>query len=156
MVSTTTGSLATPGNSTPQSGWQAYTPALQGATDNAVPTFTTIIGRFALFQNLVFLKFKMVSSTMTKSTLTDLVQVPVPLPAATLTSDNCQMSARVENATPVANHNQFEIASAAVFGTFRNYTLAAASSQLTYAVTTPGIGVLTNVITLQASGYYEY
>lgn len=156
MTSTTTGSLLNPGNSTPQNGWQAYTPALQGATDNAVATLSTAIGRFALFQNICFLKIKMVSTTMTKTTLTDLVQVPIPLPAATLTSDNNQMSARVENGTAVANMNVFEIASAAVFGTFRNYALAASSSQLTYAVTTPGIGVLTNTITLIATGYYEY
>jgi hypothetical protein len=40
--------------------------------------------------------------------------------------------------------------------TFRNYTLAANSSQLTYAVATPGIGVLTNTITFNGSGFYEF
>lgn len=137
-------------------GWQTYLPVLTGQTDNPVVTYTTQLGRFALIGNMCFFNITLVSSTMTKTTLTDLVSVSLPVPAATLVGMVQSGAARMENATAVANMTRYEIASGASSMQFRNYALAASSSQLTYAVTTPGIGVLTNVITIQVSGVYEY
>jgi hypothetical protein len=157
MSQNTTGALLNPGNVLPGGGgWQSYTPAMTGATDNPVPTFSTQIGRFLILQNLIFFKFKLVSTTMTKTTLTDNVQVTLPVTAATNTGEVTEGSGRVENGTAVANMMKWELASGAALLTYRNYTLAASSSVLTYAVTTPGIGVLTNTITLTGTGFYEY
>lgn len=137
-------------------GWAAYTPILSGSTDNPVATYTTQIGRFFVMGALVFFKYKLVTSTMTKTTLTDLLNINVPIIAATNASDVATFIARVENATAVANMVYGELASNAIVATYRNYALAASSSQSTYAVTTPGIGVLTNTITFQGSGFYEF
>lgn len=143
-------------NSGGASDWLPYSPIMQGATENPVVTFTTQLGRFLLLGSVCLFNFTLVSSTMTKTTLTDVVRVTLPLAAQTLAGQVQQFVARVENATAVANMNLGEIASAAAFATFRNYTLAASSSQLTYGVATPGIGVLTNAITLNGSGAYDY
>ena len=149
--------LAPVGNNiSPNEGWLTYLPILTGATDNPVVTTSAAIGRFHILGAALFLYFRLVSTTMTKTTLTDLVQLSLPVAAATVTGAVAQGSARVENGTAVANMSVFEIASAAQVMNFRNYALAASSSQLTYAVTTPGIGVLTNTITFNGEGFYEY
>lgn len=141
----------------PMYDWQAYTAALTGATNDPVATYTTQVGKFFLIGPLCFFKFNLVTSTMTKSTLTDALRVTLPLTAATLTGDVTVFKARVENATAVANALQGEIASNTAYATFRNYAaLATAGVQTTYAATDPGIGVLTNTITFQGSGFYEY
>lgn len=137
-------------------GWQTYIPVLTGATDNPAPTFTTQVGRFLIQGSILFFKFKLVSTTMTKTTLTDVVNISLPYVAATNTGEVTTFLGRVENATAVANMIIGEIASGANVATFRNYALAASSSQLTYAVTTPGIGVLTNTITFNGEGWYEF
>lgn len=137
-------------------GWQAYTPALSGATDNPVATYTTQVGKFAILGGLCFFKFTLVTSTMTKTTLTDPLNINLPLTAATLAGDITTFSARIENATAVANAVMGEIVSAASVVRFRNYVLATNSAVTTYAVTNPGIGVLTNVITFNGTGVYEY
>lgn len=139
-----------------QRGWRNYTPVLTGATDNPVVTASTTIGRFLLLGAVVLFNYKLVSTSMTKTTLTDVVNISLPIPAATLTGQVQTFLGRVENATAVANMILGEIASASQTATFRNYALAASSSQLTYAVTTPGLGVLTNTITFNGSGSYEY
>lgn len=137
------------------SAFQDYLPVLTGQTDNPVATFISQIGRFAIIGETCFFDVTLVSTTMTKTTLTDTVSVSLPIAAATTANRVQQGIARVENATAVANMIKYEIASAASTMQFRNYTLAASSSPLTYAVTTPGIGVLTNTITIQAQGSYE-
>lgn len=144
------------GNITPTRGWQPYTPALIGATDNPVVTYSTQQGQFLLDGSTCRFNFKLVSTTMTKTTLTDLVQITLPIAAATVAGAVTDLLCRLENATPVANMIVGEIASAGTALTLRNYTLAAGSSQCTYAVTTPGIGVLTNTITINGTGSYNY
>lgn len=149
--------LAQPGSNVSLTrGFQSYTPVLSGTTDNPVPTFTTQVGRFTIFGPMVLCKFKLVSTTMTKTTLTDLVQISLPMAAATNSGEVTDFLCRVENATAVANMIIGEIASGASVATLRNYALAASSSQMTYAVTTPGIGVLTNTITINGTAFYEY
>lgn len=156
MSQNVTGALLANNDVDPQWGWGVYTPSLTGQTDNPVPTFTTQVGRYLIIANLLFFKTMLVSSTMTKTTLTDTVSLSLPIPSATNAGDVTRGTARVENATAVANMNSWELASGGSALTFRNYTLAASSSVLTYAVTTPGIGVLTNTITVSAAGFYEY
>lgn len=148
------------GNFTNMTGFQAYTPVLTGQTDNPVVTYTTQLGRIYIIGALVFFSVTLVSSTMTKTTLTDTVSVSLPFAAAAAaqvgTGKVYAGKARVENATAVANMVSYEIAAGASTIQFRNYTLAASSATMTYAVTTPGIGVLTNAITVQADGFYEF
>lgn len=137
-------------------GWSNYTAVLSGATDNPVPTYTTQIGRYFILGAICFFKYKLVTSTMTKTTLTDLLNINLPIIANTNTGDVSTFIARVENATAVANMVYGEIASGSIVATYRNYALAASSSQSTYAATTPGIGVLTNTITFQGAGSFEF
>lgn len=145
-----------PGNFPPMFDLQAYTPTLIGSTENPVVTYGTQVGSFILFGDLCFVTFTITSTTMTKVTLTDLLAVTLPLAAATRTGQVWCGSGRVENATAVANGMRAEIASAASSVNFRNYAaLATAGVQTTYAVANPGIGVLTNTITYNASIWYE-
>lgn len=137
-------------------GWQAYTPVLSGQTDNPVATYSVQIGRFTIVGALCFFNFKLTTTTMTKTTLTDLVSISLPLPAATLANQVHNFIGRIENGAAVANMIFGEIASAASTAQFRNYALAASSAQMTWAATTPGIGVLTNTINYNGSGFYEY
>lgn len=144
------------GNISPMSAFTGYLPTLTGQTDNPVPTFSTQVGRFMLYAGICFFKYKLVSTTMTKTTTTDTVSCSLPIVSATNTGEVTTFACRVENATAVANMSLGEIASNASSHTFRNYALAASSSALTWATTTPGIGVLTNTITFNGAGAYEY
>lgn len=137
--------------------WSAWVPALNGQTDNAVATYTTQLGRFTLIGSTVFFKFVLVTSgTTTKTTLTDNVQINLPLPAATNTGEITRCSGYLQNATPITVANAFEIASGASLGTFLTYEAAATNGRtVTWAATLPGIGGLTTVISLRAAGFYE-
>lgn len=147
----------TPNNLPPMFAWQAYTPSLTGATDNPVPTFSTQVGRFLALAGMMFYQLRLISTTMTKSTLTDPVQITLPVAAATVTGAVWQGLGRCENTTPIPNPTYSEIASAASVATMRaNAAAGNASLPLTYAVASPGIGVLTNTITFNASGFYEF
>lgn len=135
-----------------------YTPALVGATDNAVATYTTQIGKFCIIGNICFFKFALVTSgTTTKTTLTDSFAVSLPFAAATNagTSVAEYFGCRVANATVVNNANAGVITSAAVAAIFQNYVIGTAAATLTWAATGNGIGVLSNVITAVGSGAYE-
>lgn len=135
---------------------QAYVPALVGTTDNPNPTYTTQFGRWFAIGSIVFFRFVLITSTMTKTTLTDLLNITLPTPAATIANDINTFKARIENATAVANGIEGAIASGASVATFRTYGgLAVASAAITYGATAPGIGVLTNTITFTGEGYYE-
>lgn len=138
-------------------GWQNYTPTLQGQTDQPGVAYSTQEGRFAIIGGLVHFKFKLVTSgTTTKTTTTDTVTVNLPLLAATNTGDVTTFTGRVENATAVASTVVGEILSNTQVAQFRNYVLATSSAIMTWATTNPGIGVLSNVITVSGSGSYEY
>ncbi len=136
--------------------WQTWVPTLQGPTDNPVATLSTQVGRFMLYASMVFYQIKLVSTTMTKTTLTDLLGITLPLTAATVTGATWQGLGRCENTTPIPNPTYSEIASAGLVVNFRaNAAAGNASLPMTYAVASPGIGVLTNTITFNASGFYE-
>lgn len=144
----TFGALAT------QSGaWQNYTPALQGSSDNPTATYPTQIGRYCQIGNLCFFSINLVTSTMTKTTLTDVLRISLPVAAASVVSDTKQVASRVENGTAILNGTLGEIASGTQYIQFRNLPLAAGSALLTYALLS--LGVLTNTITFRASGVYE-
>lgn len=136
--------------------FQAYTPSFTGATDNPTATYTTQVGRFYLVGNLCFFKYNVVTSTMTKTTTSDNFQVSLPLPAATNTNDIVNFAAKLTNATAVAQGILGEIASANQFATFRIYQITGAATTITWATTTPGIGVITNTVTATGGGFYEY
>ena len=146
-------------NATPTRGWQSYTPILAGQTDNAVATYTTQVGKFQLVGNICFFKFALVTSgTTTKTTTTDNFQVTLPLLSATNagTSVGEQFACRVENATCVENAQVGVIASNVQFAIFQAYVIGTVAATLTWATTSPGIGVLSHVITAIGSGAYEF
>lgn len=134
--------------------WQAYTPVLQGATDNPVATYTTQLGWFRVVQNnSCEFNFNIVTSTMTKTTTADAVLVSLPLQASALIPGTCLFTAAIFNATPVVNANQGLINASAIVANFRQLSLSTGPVAMTYAVTR--LGVLTNVITFQGSGRYQ-
>lgn len=144
------------GNATPMQNFIPYLPTLSGATENPVPTLSTQLGRFFVIGAVCFFTYKLVSTTMTKATLTDVLNISLPLPALTDAGVVYKFPARVENATAVVNGVLGEIASGASVATVREIPNAAASVAMTYQVAAPGIGVLTNTITFEGSGFYPF
>lgn len=136
-------------------GWQSYLPVLTGQTDNPVLTATTQKGNFFISGNQCAFDFTIVTTTITKTTTADTVFVSLPVAAATNTGMVQSFTARFENATAVANALRGEIASGASVATLRNYVLATSSAAMTWAATDPGIGVLTNTITMMGQGVYQ-
>ncbi len=137
----------------PLSGIQTYTPALQGASDNPTVTYTTQQGRFYTLGKLVYVQAQIISSTMSKTTLTDQIRMTLPLTAANVAGNLSHLVARLENGTVILNGTVAETTPNVAYVTFRNLPLAAASAILTYAITS--LGVLTNTITVNISGWYE-
>lgn len=131
----------------------SYTPVLQGATDNPVPTYTTQQGRYWQFGKIVFVQVQVVTSTMTKTTLTDQIRVSLPLAAANVAGNVSQLTARLENSTPIQNALVAETSANNTWLTFRMPPTTTASVVLTYALTS--IGVLSNTVTINVSGWYE-
>lgn len=131
----------------------SYTPALQGATDNPVPTYTTQQGRYWLHGKVCFVRAQVVTSTMTKTTLTDQVRLTLPLAAANVANDLSQLTGRLENGTAVQNGLIAETTANASYVVFRMLPPTSGSSLLTYALTS--LGVLTNTVTIQITGWYE-
>lgn len=145
------------GNIPAQGNAHVYTPTLTGATDNPVATYGTQVGTYQLLSGQrCRVDVTLTTTTMTKTTLTDLLQITLPFTAATRASQVWTGAGRVENGTAVANALRAEIASGASVVNFRNYAaLATAGVQTTYQVANPGIGVLTNTITYNFSIEYE-
>jgi len=131
----------------------SYTPVLQGATDNPTPTYTTQQGRYWLIGKICFLQVQVVTSTMTKTTLTDQVRLSLPLAAANVAGNLSQLATRLENSTAVQNGVIAETSANNSWLTFRMVPSATASAVLTYALAS--LGVLTNTVTIQVTGWYE-
>ena len=135
------------------SAMQTYSPALKGATDDPVVTYSVQLGRYATIGKLCYVSIVLVSTSMTKTTLTDALRVSLPLAAANNAGVMQQLSARLENATAALNATVAETVANASYVQLRNLPLAAASALLTYGVLS--LGVLTNTITVVISGWYE-
>jgi hypothetical protein len=131
----------------------SYTPVLQGATDNPVPTYTTQQGRYWLFGKLCFVQVQVVTSTMTKTTLTDQIRLSLPIAAANVAGTVSQLQARLENSTPIQSAENAETSPNNAWLTFRMTPTTTASVVLTYALTS--IGALTNTVTINVTGFYE-
>jgi hypothetical protein len=131
----------------------SYTPVLQGATDNPVPTYTTQQGRYWQMGKICFVQIQVVTSTMTKTTLTDQVRLTLPLAAANVAGNLSQLTARVENGTAVQNAVVAETSANNAWVTFRMAPPTTASIVTTYAVAS--IGILVNTITINVTGWYE-
>lgn len=145
------------GNITPMNNVQSYLPALIGATDNPAATYSTQEGSFYVIGALCFFNIVLVTTTMTKTTTSDVLRITLPITAATRAGAVWQGEGRTENSTVTANAGISEIASGNSYLTFRNNgTGIIASTVITYASTSPGIGTLTNTITFNAGGFYEY
>lgn len=132
---------------------QTYTPTLQGATNNPVATYTTQVGRYMQLGKMCFVEIFLTTSTMTKVTLTDPILINLPVAAANISGAGQVMPARLENSTPILNATHAFTTPNSTNLQLLNLPLAAASAALTYAVLS--LGVLTNTITIQVSGWYE-
>lgn len=135
--------------------WQSFTPALIGATDNPAATYSTQTGRFKIEKGMVFFEIELVTTTMTKTTTADQLRISLPIAAGGPAGTDYQGAARVENGTAVANGTQCIVTSGDSFAVVRYIPATAASSNMTYAATAPGIGVLTNTITFLLTGSYQ-
>jgi hypothetical protein len=131
----------------------SWTPALQGASDNPVPTYTTQQGRYWAFGKIVFVQAQITSTSMTKTTTTDQVRLSLPIAAANIAGHLSQLVARLENGTAVQNAVIAETTPNAAFLVFRMVPSTSASALLTYGVTS--LGVLVNTVNLNVSGWYE-
>ncbi len=131
----------------------SYTPVLQGATDNPSPTYTTQQGRWWQMGKLVFVQGQIVASTMSKTTTADQVRMTLPVAAVNVAGHLSQLVARLENSTAVQNGLIGETVAGAAYIVFRMLPPTSSSAILTYAITS--LGVLTNTVTLNVSGWYE-
>src|SRR5882672_7906558 len=132
---------------------QTYSPALKGASDDPVVTYGTRVGRYYTLGKLCYVTVTLTATTMTKTTLTDVLGVSLPIAAANVAGAVQLLHARVENATAVALASIAETTANTALVAFRTLPISAASSLLTYGILS--IGVLTNTITIQFSGWYE-
>lgn len=137
-------------------GFQAFTPSLIGATDNPTATYSNQLGRFLAIGAILFYKIRVITTTMTKTTTSDNVEITLPETIGGVTNEITQGGARIENGTAVANASIAEAVKGNNFLLFRYMPATSASGQVTYAATAPGIGVLTNTINFIAAGFFEF
>lgn len=130
-----------------------YTPILKGATDDPVATYATQVGQYILIGKVCYFTFKVVTSTMTKTTLTDVVRMTLPFTSVNRSNQVALVNASASNATPVQNANVGYINPNVAYTTFAQLGLTTAQTDETYAITS--LGVLTNTITFSGSGTYE-
>lgn len=145
------------GNAVPYQSVQTYTPVLKGQTDDPVVTYATQVGQFYVLGNMVYINVNITTSgTVTKTTTSDAFAVSLPFPSATLASRNDTLSCDVENATAVSLGLTGVVGSNTSQATFLTYSaiVAGKGAPVTWATTTPGIGVLSNAITVKCSGWY--
>jgi hypothetical protein len=132
----------------------SYTPVLKGATeDPSAVTYSTQVGRYILVNKLCFFTIKLVTTSITKTTLTDAVRISLPFASANNTNQIAQIHAHTENGTPVQNANRAYINPNVSVLTLAQLGLTTAQVDITYALLS--LGVLTNTITFEVSGVYE-
>lgn len=131
----------------------SWTPVLLGATNNPVVTYGTQVGRWYIVGKLCFISINIVSTTMTKSTLTDQIRIDLPFTSANRANQIARLSGSMVNGTPVKNGNSLRIIPNTGYATVYQTTLTSTDAALTYALT--DIGVLTNTITFEFSGCLE-
>lgn len=131
-----------------------YTPVLKGASEDPTPVvYTTQVGSYILVRKLCFFTAKIVTSSITKSTLTDALRVSLPFLSANNANQIFTVDGRLQNGTPVQNGNMGYIGPNTQYVTVAQLGLTVARVDITYALLS--LGVLTNVITLEFSGMYE-
>lgn len=127
--------------------WCQYTPVLQGATDNPTATYSVQVGRYIIIGKIGIAKFRITTTTMTKTTTSDVVRVSLPFTSANNTNDRTVFTARVENGTAVHNGIQGRVDANTAYATFMYIPSAASSENLTYA--SGSLGTLTNTINIE-------
>lgn len=146
------------GNMTPMVIPQAYSPVLKGQTEDPGVAYTTQQGKFFVLGNMVYVDFNIVTSgTTTKTTTTDLFAVSLPFTSVTLAGNYDALTCNIQNATAVTLGLTGIVGSNTAQVTFNGYDaiVAGKATPITWAATTPGIGVLSNVITAKCSGWYQ-
>lgn len=132
----------------------AYTPVLKGATDDpSAATYSTQVGRYILIGKLCWVNIHLITTSITKTTLTDDLRISLPFTAANNSGQVHLLNGRTTNGTPVQNANIAIVAANTAYLTMGQLPLTAALANITYALLS--LGVLTNTITFQASGVYE-
>lgn len=133
---------------------KSYTPVLYGATDDpSAVTYSTQVGRYFQVGKLCFFSVRLTTTSITKTTLTDALRVSLPMPSANIANSRWKLHGAVGNSTPVQNANTAYIDPNTSYLTFSQNPLTAAIADITYALLS--LGVLTNTITFEASGFYE-
>lgn len=102
---------------------------------------------------MCYVQAQIVTTTMTKTTLTDELRMTLPIAAANVNNNVGYLDARLENATAVLNAGVALTTPNVAYVTFRNLPSAAASAIVTYALLS--LGALTNTVTFHISGWYE-
>lgn len=130
-----------------------FTAIFKGATDDPTATYTAQIGRYEIVGKRCRVTIVLVTSTMSKTTLTDNVRVLLPIAAANIANHVQLLTCRLENGTAVKVATQAETVANAAYLQLRQVSEAAASALLTYG--TGDLGVLTHTITCVITGEYE-
>ncbi len=130
-----------------------WTPALLGATNNPVPTYTTQFGYYYLIGEMLFFTGNIVTSTMTKTTLTDEIRISLPFTSFDQTSELYRHQLMLKNSTPVKDGNVGRITPNTSYLTVYQNSLTGGDAALTYGLL--DLGVLTNTITIEFSGFYR-
>ncbi len=132
----------------------SFTPALQGATDNpSAATYSTQVGRYYRLGKMCFFWVKLVTTSITKTTLTDAVRISLPFTAVNNANQISRINAMASNSTPVQNANAGYISPNTAYITLAQVPFTTAPFDITYELTS--LGVLTNTITAELSGMYE-
>lgn len=133
----------------------SWTPIIKGASDDpASVSYANRVATYYMVGNMCLFNFSFQTTTMTKSTLTDQVRISLPFTSKNTSGNVVACSLRISNATPVVNANYGLIQPNVAYIEASQVPLVAAVANFTYALVT-GIGVLTNTITYQGSGWYE-
>jgi hypothetical protein len=134
-------------------GSTSFTPILLGATDNPNVTYTKQIGLYRMVGKRCVFDIEIVTSNITKATLTDAIRVSLPAFAASSPPITRISNVQAENAIPVRVGTSCYIIAGDNFLTLKQSS-SSLLGDLTYALLT-GIGILTNVITIRVGGSFE-
>lgn len=135
--------------------YQAWTPALTGSTQApSAITYSTQTGRYHKVGKMVSFSVNIITTNISKLTRTDELRVNLPFKCANVTGAVYNCAARVGNATAVLNGGLAQVAPNTQHLTFRATPLSGVTSAvITYEATS--LGVISNTVTIQASGFYE-
>jgi hypothetical protein len=133
----------------------SWSPALLGATSNpSAVTYSTQVGEYYLVGKLCTFYIRIVTTSITKANATDQIRVSLPLVSDSTANVIARCPAFASNGTPVQNATCGRIVPNVQYVALSQLLNTAAEKSITYEATDPGIGVLTNQITIEINGSY--